>query len=119
MDIKPLQPYKEERPWGYFLRFTANEVSTVKIISVKPNESLSLQTHENRAEFWKIISGVGEVTIGKEIFSAKKGDEFFISPKIEHRISSKNENLEFLEIALGKYDEEDIKRIEDKYNRIR
>jgi mannose-1-phosphate guanylyltransferase/mannose-1-phosphate guanylyltransferase/mannose-6-phosphate isomerase len=116
--MEPLKPYKEERPWGYFLRFTANEASTVKIISIKPNESLSLQTHEKRAEFWKIISGDGEITIGKEKFEAQKGDEFFIEPKIEHRAKANDEGLEFLEIATGEYNEEDIKRIEDKYNRI-
>ncbi len=119
MNIEPLKPYKEERPWGYFLRFTANEISTVKIMSIKPNESLSLQTHEKRGEFWKIISGDGEITIGEEIYEAKKNDEFFIPPQIKHRAKGKENGLEFLEIAVGEYNEEDIKRIEDKYNRIK
>lgn len=40
--------YKEERPWGNFERFTHNEISTVKILTVNPNEELSLQYHHNR-----------------------------------------------------------------------
>ena len=50
---------KEQRPWGNFERFTLNEKTTVKIITVNAGEELSLQKHNNRTEFWKIISGSG------------------------------------------------------------
>ena len=50
--------FQEERPWGNFRQFSHNELSTVKIISINPNSSLSLQYHNNRSEFWKIIKNV-------------------------------------------------------------
>ncbi len=40
-----------ERPWGKFRRFTKNTNSTVKILTINPNEVLSLQSHQHRAEF--------------------------------------------------------------------
>lgn len=119
MNIEPPKPYKEERPWGWFLRFTANQISTVKIISVKPNESLSLQTHKERAEFWKIIDGSGKILINENKFEAKTDDEFFIPIGAKHRAEAGQNGLKFLEIALGEYDENDIERFEDKYNRAK
>jgi len=51
-NMEGLTNYKiEERPWGNFERFTLNEKTTVKIITVNAGESISLQTHENRDEF--------------------------------------------------------------------
>lgn len=107
---------KEQRPWGNFERFTLNEKTTVKIITVKAHESLSLQKHNNRSEFWKIISGSGIVTIGQEKIEAGKGDTFTIPPHIEHRIEAE-EDFVILEIAFGDFDEMDIERLDDKYGR--
>jgi mannose-6-phosphate isomerase-like protein (cupin superfamily) len=113
----PLSPFIEKRPWGSFIQFTKNTPSTVKIISVYAGESLSLQYHHHRSEFWKVLSGSGKVTIGESILLAEKGNEFFIPKGILHRISAITD-LEILEIALGDFDEADIIRTEDRYNRI-
>lgn len=112
-----LKIYKEERPWGGFERFTQNSLSTVKIILVKSGEAFSLQYHNKRTEFWKIISGTPEITIGESIIHAKKGDEFEISPKKKHRVRSGDTDTEFLEISVGEFNENDIIRLEDKYGR--
>lgn len=109
--------YKENRPWGNFERFCKNENTTVKILQVNPNEQLSLQFHRYRNEFWKVIDGEGSVTLGEEVKSAKKGDVFHISKETTHRISTTNSSLRILEISFGHFDEEDIVRLEDKYNR--
>ncbi len=109
--------YREERPWGSFSRFTEGEASTVKIIAVKPGESLSLQYHEKREEFWRILSGEGEVVVGESILPAKIGDEFFIQKGDRHRIAAGPSGIEVLEISFGQFDENDIVRLEDKYGR--
>ena len=110
--------YKEERPWGNFERFTHNEISTVKILTVNPNEELSLQYHHNREEFWKIIDGTGSFTIGASTKIGKKGDEFFIPKETIHQIKTSDTSVTIIEIAFGNFDENDIVRLEDKYNRI-
>ncbi len=109
--------YQEERPWGYFRKFIENTVSTVKIISVKPNEVLSLQTHSKRSEFWRVIRGEGVFQIGDKKFTAIAGEEYEIPIGEKHRISSGPEGIDVLEIALGEFDEKDIIRLEDKYGR--
>ena len=39
-----------KRPWGNFKRFALNEKCTVKILTVKPHQELSLQKHEKRKD---------------------------------------------------------------------
>ena len=112
-----IKKYIEERPWGKFERFTMNEKCTVKIITVKKGEAFSLQYHNNRDEFWHILSGVGIVTLGEEKKEAKAGDEYMISKGTHHRMEA-TEEVKFLEIAFGEFDENEIVRVEDKYNRI-
>jgi mannose-6-phosphate isomerase-like protein (cupin superfamily) len=112
-----LTPYQENRPWGLFREFTKNEKSTVKIITVQPNQELSLQTHKNRDEFWHVISGLGSITKGTEIIEATIGKEFYIPRTTAHRISAGTEGLSILEIATGDFDENDITRLSDRYGR--
>ena len=108
---------QETRPWGFFERFTLNEPSTVKIIHVKPHQELSLQTHHKRAEFWYILTGIGEVTIHGLARPAKAQDEFEIPAGASHRIAAGPDEVFFLEIALGNFSESDETRLEDDYGR--
>lgn len=111
-------PYHENRPWGNFIEFIRNSPTTVKIITVSPGQTLSLQFHKNRSEFWHIISGSGEVQIGDLKHEAKTGDEFFVEKEVNHRIfASHGEPFVILELALGEFDENDITRLEDVYGR--
>jgi len=107
----------EKRPWGSFERFTKNEPSTVKIISVKPGKRLSLQKHTHRNEFWYIISGNGTITIGEKELQAKPNNSFKVPAYTLHRISAGHEGISLLEIAFGSFDENDIERIEDDFGR--
>jgi mannose-6-phosphate isomerase-like protein (cupin superfamily) len=108
---------REERPWGAFERFTLNEPSTIKVISVHPNEALSLQRHEKRSEYWRVLSGSGFVTLGDSRTEARTGDEFEVAPGMLHRIEAGSDGLTFLEISFGEFDEDDEERVEDKYGR--
>jgi mannose-1-phosphate guanylyltransferase/mannose-1-phosphate guanylyltransferase/mannose-6-phosphate isomerase len=113
-----LQIYEEQRPWGSFRRFTDNETSTVKIITVKPNEELSLQSHNKREEFWRVIKGSGIFEIGAKKYIVDEGVEQYVPIKIKHKIKAGSEGMEVLEIAFGNFDESDIIRYEDKYGRV-
>ncbi len=113
-----IKKYSEKRPWGSFERFCENEACTVKIITVKPNEESSLQYHRHRDEFWRILRGRAEIVIGDKTISAKEGDEFFVPKGTKHRISAGKETVKVLEISFGKFNENDIVRLKDKYKRI-
>jgi mannose-6-phosphate isomerase-like protein (cupin superfamily) len=108
---------KEERPWGNFERFTLNEATTVKIITVKEGEAISLQTHEHRDEFWRVLKGSGVIHINGKDNEAHEGDTFFSARGSEHRVTGGAGGTTFLEIAFGDFDEDDIKRLEDRYGR--
>jgi len=113
-----MEIHKEERPWGNFEQFVQEKSCTVKIITINPNSKLSLQYHNFREEFWRIISGEAIFTLGEEKVHSKKGDELFFPKKEIHCIESKDETVTILEIAFGKFDENDIVRLEDKYGRV-
>ncbi|MEI6041977.1 MAG: phosphomannose isomerase type II C-terminal cupin domain [bacterium] len=115
----PPKSYKEKRPWGDFVKFVENLPCTVKTITVNSGQAFSLQYHDSRDEFWYILSGNGIATVGEEKIEIKAGLELFIPRKMLHRIEAGDENVTFLEIAYGTFDEEDIVRIEDKYNRVK
>ena len=106
-----------EKPWGRFEQFTKQEPVTVKILTINPHESLSLQLHQNREEFWKVLSGEGELTLGDSVINARAGDEYFIEKKQKHRMKANDSQVSILEISFGNFDENDIVRIEDKYDR--
>lgn len=108
---------KEIRPWGGFERFTLNEKTTVKIVTVKAGEAISLQTHGHRDEFWRIISGEGQITMGEDTHDARAGQQFYTVRGTKHRVTAGKEDMSFLEIAFGEFDESDITRLEDKYGR--
>lgn len=107
-----------KRPWGSFTRFTNNEPSTVKLLYIKKGEEFSLQYHTHRQEFWKIIKGSPEVIIGDKKENPKEGDEFLIEPNTKHRIHAPIDDVVVLEISRGQFDENDIVRLEDDYNRV-
>jgi len=111
--------YSEYRPWGSFEQYCQNEKCTVKLIKVEPNSELSLQYHNHRSEFWKIIGGEALIVIDDKTIHGKKGDEFFIPVGTKHRIKTQpNFKTEIMEISFGDFDEDDIVRIEDKYKRV-
>lgn len=110
---------REDRPWGYFEKFTDNEESTVKIISVNQGQSTSLQFHKNREEFWRVLFGKGEIVVGDETIKVSPGSERKIAREVRHRISAGDDSpLVILEIATGDFDEKDITRLEDEYGRV-
>lgn len=105
------------KPWGSFNRFTQNEISTVKFLNITAGEELSLQYHNKREEFWKIVSGHPKIVIGEETFYPEPGEEFTILAGTQHRIGAPKDDVVILEISTGEFDENDIVRLEDKYNR--
>ena len=108
---------KEVRPWGNFERFTLNETTTVKIVTVNAGKAISLQTHEHRDEFWRVLKGSGIIRIGDTDNQAHEGSQFFCPRNSEHRVTGGPGGTVFLEIAFGDFDESDINRLEDRYGR--
>jgi len=113
-----MKPYTNFRPWGHEVRFTHNEKSTVKLLVVKPGQILSYQSHKHRKEYWYVIEGKPWIMLNDKAKTYKPGDEIRVRLGMKHRIGNKTKKLvRILEIAFGKFDQNDIIRYDDKYGR--
>jgi mannose-6-phosphate isomerase len=110
--------YSESRPWGKFEKFHENKPCTVKLIYVNANSRLSLQYHKKRSEFWKVIKGSARVEINEKTIILEEGETITIPRQARHRVLARESECIILEIAYGRFDENDIVRIEDDYQRV-
>lgn len=109
----------EDRPWGFFDRFTVDEATSVKLLYVKPNQALSLQYHNQRDEFNRVLKGSATLMLGDEERQVAAGDEYWVERKMVHRLTAGGEGCQWLEISFGDFDENDIVRLEDRYQRVK
>jgi len=107
------------KPWGYFEVLLETDLSKVKILSISPDQKLSMQMHEYRSETWYITQGIATVTKGDNVLDLYPGESIIIDKNEKHRIENLNsEVLELIEIQTGTYfGEDDIIRLEDMYGR--
>jgi mannose-6-phosphate isomerase len=110
--------YSESRPWGRFEKFHENKSCTVKLIYVNANSRLSLQYHKKRSEFWKVIKGTAMVEIDEKRIVLREGETITIPRQAKHRVLALDSECIILEIAYGRFDENDIVRLEDDYQRV-
>jgi mannose-1-phosphate guanylyltransferase/mannose-6-phosphate isomerase len=111
---------KVARPWGWYDSIEAGERFQVKLISVKPGASLSLQKHHHRAEHWVVVKGTAEVTRGSETFLLTENQSAYIPLGEVHRLHNPGKTaVELIEIQSGSYlGEDDIVRFDDDYGRV-
>lgn len=120
----------EERPWGKFEVLSDFQVEcdkyarrpgkdiVIKKITVKPGERLSYQTHQKRKETWIFVQGSGLVIQNGLEKQVLRGDIIEIQPFDKHRvINNREDDIVFIEVSEGEFDEKDIERLDDKYNR--
>lgn len=115
----------EERPWGGFFTVYERGGWKVKILTVLPSQSISLQSHKYRDEDWLILEGEGSYQEGEDIDSLHKiGVCKYFAVMIERGILHRIENtgttdLVILEVQSGVYlGEDDITRYSDQYGRV-
>ena len=116
-------PNLVSRKWGTYEVLTRKRDWVIKILTILPQKSISLQKHQHRAERWLILEGEGtyasnyggatKITGRKRV----KGATMFIPPNTWHWIknTSDNKSLVILETWFGeKLEESDIERKEDE-----
>jgi mannose-1-phosphate guanylyltransferase len=112
-----MEIYSEDRPWGKFEKFHENKPCTIKLIYVNANSRLSLQYHKKRSEFWKVIKGIAMVELDGKAIILREGNTITIPRQAKHRVAALENGCVILEIAYGRFDENDIVRLEDDYQR--
>lgn len=107
------------RPWGKFRSYPRRNAQSIKVITVNPGRAISLQFHHRRSEFWVILDDGLEMTLGKNVWRLKRGDEIFIPRKTPHRLRCLGRKPgRVMELWVGKSTENDIVRLQDDYGRI-
>lgn len=118
MSFSAPKPYFDKRPWGDELWITDKQPVMVKILNVNSGEAFSLQYHNDRDEYWRVLSGNGIAEIDGKKTEVGPGDEIVAPRGAQHRLTGGSERLTVLELAFGRFDENDIVRLEDRYGRI-
>lgn len=111
------------RPWGLYQVLYEGPDCKVKRIIVKPEQRLSLQSHEFRDEVWTLVEGSALIEIGGSEHIATPDNDYgvvFIRRGEKHRIKALGEGVVFIEVQVGEsFDEGDITRYEDDYGRVK
>jgi cytidyltransferase-like protein len=106
---------KTLRPWGYYRVLHEVPGMKVKELTVNPGQTLSMQRHSSRAEYWQVsegrcvVEGEGHRQTSLEIY-----DSYNISTNEWHRLYNPfDQPCRIVEIQYGHAcDEDDIERLE-------
>jgi cytidyltransferase-like protein len=109
---------KTPRPWGYYRVLHEVPGCKVKELTVSPGASLSMQRHQERAEFWLVSEGTAtvytiNVSTDAELNGVFQRHEFLhIAPNEWHQLINEQPHpLKIVEIQYGdRCEEEDIER---------
>lgn len=107
-----------QRPWGSFEQYANNQEVTVSLMSVKPGQRLSMQSHTGRAELWIVLDEGAVIEVDDAIFRHPQvGEKIWIPVNARHRLGSTGKPVRVLEVAFGNWQQDDITRYADDYNR--
>ena len=105
-----------QRPWGYYRVLYETPNTKVKELTVNPGQSLSMQRHEHRNEYWHVVEGEATVCESRPNSASKKTlykhHTVNIPSTVWHKLSNETDKpLQIVEIQWGKEcSEEDIER---------
>lgn len=109
---------KTLRPWGYYRVLHSVSGTKVKELTVNPGQSLSMQKHHVRNEYWHVSEGEGVLYTEKTNSARKivltKHQNALISFNTWHRLTNESDSpLKIIEIQYGeRCEEEDIERLD-------
>ena len=75
---------KTERPWGYYRILHEVPGMKVKELTVNPKQSLSMQRHQYRSEYW--IVSEGEAMVNRMMESGYTMPSVHLTPHVEYRV---------------------------------
>lgn len=109
------------KPWGRYecLIGGTNEGYLTKVLTVKPNMRLSLQSHKHRSEHWVVVKGIIKSIVGSsQKITGVDGHIYVPIGEVHRIINAGNTDAVIVEVQIGDtLDENDIVRYEDDWNR--
>jgi cytidyltransferase-like protein len=103
---------KTERPWGYYRVLHQVNGTKVKELTIMPGQSLSMQKHNNRSEYWHVTEGKCRVEFENEYLVLDSHKNAHIHQGEWHKLSNPHDiPCRLVEIQYGTVCEEyDIER---------
>ena len=107
-----------DKPWGHYTDIFRSDEVVFKNITVSPGEEISYQQHSKRSEFWYVLQGTGAFRWNHSTYKVRPGFTIEIRKNDAHQIiNTGEEDMVVYEMQFGRCMEDDIIRIEDKYER--
>ena len=109
---------EEARKWGKFKTlYTDGSTVKVKELTLLPRESTSYQVHQNRSEFWVVVSGVATVCTELSKVTVTQGESIQIDANQYHQLLNLTDSpIKVLEVQYGSScSEDDIQRMEKQH----
>lgn len=114
----PSENLTNQSPWGSWELVYTSPETTVKILRVVPGGMLSLQTHEKRSEHWTPLDQGLACQIDGATYEMQPGVRYDVPVGTMHRIWNPSDTeVAVVEVITGEYDEHDIVRLHDIYDR--
>lgn len=104
---------KTERPWGYYRVLHDVSGAKVKELTINPGQSLTMQRHEHRSEYWLVTEGKCSVFNGSRTTEQLyRHDTFKVPAGNWHQLSNPySEPCRIVELQYGaRCTEDDIER---------
>jgi sialic acid synthase len=108
-----------KKPWGSFRIIHESPGKIVKVLTIDPGQSLSLQSHDHRHEHWFVMEGSPTVELDGVKKQLRENEAIDVPTGSKHRISNESANtISILEVQHGEVlSETDIVRYQDRYGR--
>lgn len=91
--------------WGSFRSLGNYPDCRFRRVIVSAHQSIPLQSHRFRNEFWVVLHGRGRALVGSTVIELTPGNSVSIRAEQKYEISNTNdlEELELIEIRTGCY----------------
>jgi cytidyltransferase-like protein len=102
------------RLWGRYIVLDEGPGYKVKKVILDPGQSISLQYHNHRSEYWYMAGPKAQVTLGGDTFEVAQGaPPVVVAHEVVHQLTNSGDApLTVIEIQSGSYlEEDDIIRI--------
>jgi len=111
------RPMYEERRWGTIKIIDISENTLTRKIKLYSGMNSSFHHHVKHKEIWTILDGKGEMVLGDKKMTVKMGDVIQVPENTDHALRA-IEDMEFIEVQVGKNIEDDTTRTTLDWNKI-
>jgi len=107
-----------DKPWGNEQVWAKTDKYVGKILTINPNERLSLQYHEDKEETIYVLEGMLQIwtTDDDNLYSlCGTGSTYHVAPNQVHRFGAGDNKVVLIEVSTPELD--DVVRLKDDYSR--